>query len=77
MDSESNRKYQAFIKKLQQETVYFKNPFEKAVIKSIPGQGYQVKFKGKEPFEAQKGSEVVTDGILQYSEISEQEYNDF
>lgn len=66
--------YQAFLRKLTKETVFFKNEFEQAFIKSVPGEGYTVKFPGQKEFKADPKSQVVADAILEFNEITEKEY---
>ena len=53
------------------------NTYENAVIKSIPETGFYVKFSGEDEFLAKNGSRLVTDGLLEYKEITEKEYNNF
>ena len=77
MNPENERIYQAFMKKLQTEIVFFMNTYENAVIKSIPETGFYVKFSGEDEFLAKNGSRLVTDGLLEYKEITEKEYNNF
>ena len=77
MNPDNQKKYLEFREKLLTKTVFFKNTFEEAVIKSVPGEGFFVKFKGHTEFKAKDRSEVVTEGILEYNEITEKTYNDF
>lgn len=77
MTDENRKKYDTFLKKLKTQIVYFKNTFEGAVIKSIPGTGYYVKFAGKQPFKAGDDNAVVAEGILEYNEISKKTYDNF
>ncbi len=76
MNKENEKKYQAFLKKLTSEEVYFKNSQEDAAIKSVPGKngGYWVKLKGQPAFATSHLNEVVNGGILEYSEISKAEF---
>lgn len=69
--------YKKFLERLQSETLYFKNEFEGAVIKSIPKDGYFVKFKDGEEFKAENGSGVIADGVIPDNEISEKQYTSF
>lgn len=66
-----------FLDKFPKEIVYFKNTFEEAVLKSVPEEGIFVKFAGKEQFKSEKGSALVTDAILEGTEITKEEYNNF
>ncbi len=57
------------------EVVYFKNEFEDALIKYVPGEGYYVKFPGKKPFLQQIATNrVVYEGFLEANEIAQEEY---
>jgi hypothetical protein len=65
-------------KKLRTETVYFRNEFEEAVIRSDPSKEYlYVKFKGEKEFLAKKGSSVVVDAIISENIISKVEYDNY
>ena len=58
----------------------FINTYEDAVIRSeITDKGidYFVKFKGEHEFKAKKGSGVVTEGKLEHTIITREEYNKF
>lgn len=63
-----------FIKKLSSETVFFKNEFENAFIKSVPGKGYFVKLPGNVQYPGNPESELINDAILQGVEITRAEY---
>lgn len=69
--------WENFLDKFSDGIVYFKNTFEEAVLKSIPGEGIFVKLKGGEEFKAKKGSALVADAILEASEITKEEYNTY
>lgn len=72
-----NKAYEAFMQKVYDQTVYFMNSYERAVIKSVPGQGFWVKFNGQKEFKAVAGSSVVIDGLHEHNEITEKLYNSF
>jgi hypothetical protein len=74
MNKTKNKEYQAFLKKLRSETVYFKNTFENALIKSDPDGGYMVKINGRPAFQADPQSGLIADAILEYKEIPAAEY---
>jgi hypothetical protein len=66
--------------RLNSEVVYLRNAYEGAFIKSLPEGVYWVKFKGKQPFKAvtkPKLSKLVTDAILEWDEITKEEYDNF
>lgn len=69
-------KYSDFQKRMTTETVYFKNEFENAFIKSVPGKGYFVKMPGTAEFKAENDSELITDAYLEGKEITAAEYNE-
>lgn len=77
MSPENEKKYNAFMNKLARDTLYFKNTFENACILSIPGGGYWVKFSNEKAFKAKEGSKLITDAILEYNEITKEEYDSF
>ncbi len=66
-----------FLIKLREETVYLKNEFEKAVIKSTPDGKAFVKFKGVEPYEATNGASIVVNVCYEENEITKEEYDSF
>lgn len=74
---ENEKKYRAFIKKLQNNVVFFKNSFEGAAIKSDPKNGFFAKFAGEEEYPVKQETQLVTEALLEYSEITEAEYNKF
>jgi hypothetical protein len=75
MTSENEIKYRQFMDKLRNEPIYFINDFEQAAIRSLPtGVDYWVKFKGREEFKAVPGSKLVSEGIREYTEITEEQY---
>ncbi len=71
--------YDTFITRIQTEVSYFKNTYEKAVLKSTPGKDGKifVRFKGVPEFEAKQGSGVVAEAILEHALITKEEYDNF
>lgn len=72
--------YEEFKKKLQTGIVYFINTFEDAAIRSyISGDTlvFHVKFKGEQEFKAQSDNKLVTDAILEHTELTREEYDNF
>jgi hypothetical protein len=73
------KRHRAFLEKLRyagSNNIYFINTLDQSVIK-FNGKVYFVKFHGEQAFKAKKGSVVVVEGILEYQEITEREYENF
>ena len=81
MNKENQAQYNAFIEKVKKQEVYFLNTYEEAAIRSVPtkteGIIYYVKFKGEKTFQAEKGSTIIADALLEYKEITKEEYNSY
>lgn len=67
------------LERLSGRVVFLKNEFEGIVLKSTPGTGgkYYVKFAGEKPYEIKHSSKLVTETILEWNEITKEEYNAF
>lgn len=57
--------------------MYLMNQYETMAIKSVPGIGYFVKIKGEKEVFVPGQNSVVAEIILDYYEITEEEYNKF
>jgi len=68
------QKWQSFKKRVESETVYFKNSLENAYIRSEPGNGFWIKFPDKPEYKAKDGSTIVSAGILESKEIKKKKY---
>lgn len=66
-----------FLQKFSKQDVFLKNENENAVVKFTPEGKQYVKFKGEQPFEAAKGSAIVSDVRFEEYEITEEAYNNF
>jgi hypothetical protein len=66
--------YRNFLSKLCIQTVYFEYPFEDAYFRSEPGGEYFVKINGQPEFKALKDSKLITDALLEYREITKDQY---
>ena len=83
MTKENEKKYQAFLRKLSRETVYFKNTYEEAVLKSVPvikhvpEEGYFAKFKGGKEYKISHDTDMVAEAIMECNEITEADYKNW
>lgn len=69
--------YHNLIEKLHEQTVFLINQFDSIAVKSVPAKGYFIKFKGEKEVFVQKSNSVILDLIVEYREITEEEYNKF
>jgi hypothetical protein len=84
MTPENEKKYQTFLKKLGREIMYFTNTFEEAAIKSVPPAaaikhipGIWAKFKGQPEYSISGESNLVNEAILEYNEITKEQYDNW
>jgi hypothetical protein len=63
-------------KRLQNETIYLRNEFEDIVLRSTPGEKgkFYVKFPGESEYEIAHSTNLVTETLLEWDEITEEEY---
>lgn len=66
-----------FNERRSKEVIYLSYDFEHCVVRSEPGNGCFVKFKGEPEFKAKVGSGVVTEALLGREEITKEEYDNF
>ncbi len=66
-------------KRLLSGPVFLRNKLEGVVIKSIPGEQIKffVRFPGGKEYEIHPATHLVTDALLEWTEITEQKYKNF
>jgi hypothetical protein len=66
-------------KRLKSGPVFLKNEFEGCVIRSVPGSrsSFFAKFPGEKEYPISSSSIIVTETLLEWSEITKEEYNAF
>jgi hypothetical protein len=74
MNTRDTQIYEDIMKRIPTEEVYLRYDFENVFVKSIPKKGYWLKFKGEEEFEVPHDHRIVTEALLEYSEISKKKY---
>ena len=63
---------------LSGDVFYFKSWDDDAVFKFVPGSGYYIKWPGRIPASVDpKKSNLLVDSMLQFEEISMEEFNKF
>ena len=65
--------------RLMKGNVYLKNEFENIVLRSTPGKNgkFYVKSPGKREREINYSTNLVTETLLEWEEITEEEYNNY
>ena len=67
-------KFNSFLKRATKRVLFFKHPIEQAVFKSTPKDGYFVKLGDNTEYQAEDGSKLVFDALIELEEITAEEY---
>lgn len=68
---------EAASKRLKSSPVFLRNEFEGAVLRSTPEGKFYARFPGDEEYEIHFSTNLVTDALLDWVEITKSEYEKF